>query len=124
MFDVDRKVEVDESSLVVTEDGVPVATSAVEQEAHERVFDLAKQVAERATEIVPADYEVADGGTTAIEIEDDGEHRTIEFRSGDETPDVIWDLLDAIEEIQRAADSTDEEGPPEDHSLQDGARFS
>jgi hypothetical protein len=101
----DRVLSVDDHELRVAEDGEVRAHRRLARADVDHLHDLAARVAGLdLPPSKPGEYAV-DGGTTTIEIADDATrdpvHQRIVLSAGDDAPEPVWALLDAVKALSR-----------------------
>jgi hypothetical protein len=103
VLDDDRVISVYGDHLIVTDHGKIRADRRLEPEAVDQVEKLANEVmgVSIPERVHP---KVVDGGTTTIEIASEKTKR-IELWAGEDAPEPVWALLDAVEALSRDAES-------------------
>ena len=99
----DRVLSVDDHELRVAEDGEVRAHRRLARADVDHLHDLAAQVAGLdLPPSKPGEYAV-DGGTTTIEIIEITEpvNQRIVLSAGDDAPEPVWALLDAVKALSR-----------------------
>jgi hypothetical protein len=99
VMDDDRLTSVSGDQLTITDHGKIRANRRLTPTAVRHVERLANEVADV---IMPkhVHQQVVDGGITTIEIVADKTKR-IELSAGEDAPEPVWALLDAVEELGR-----------------------
>jgi hypothetical protein len=103
VMDDDRVISVHGDHLTVTDHGKIRASRRLEPEAVDQVERLANEVI-GVTIPKRVHPKAVDGGTTTIEIGAEKPKR-IELWAGEDAPEPVWALLDAVEVLSRDADS-------------------
>jgi hypothetical protein len=99
LFGDDRTITLTDDEATVTDQGVvrlhrPIAGATVDE-----IRELARRVAALDAPGGPGGEPAVDGGTTTIEIRDGDRQRILVVGAGEERPDVVWALLDALEAL-------------------------
>jgi hypothetical protein len=100
-----RVLSVDDRELRVAEDGKVRANRQLASADVDHLHDLAAKVADLDLPASESTEYAIDGGTTTIEIADDSAHtvrRRIVLSAGEDAPEPVWVLLDAMDELSRA----------------------
>jgi hypothetical protein len=96
----DRVLSVDDHELRVAEDGEVRAHRRLARADVDHLHDLATRVAGLdLPPSKPGEYAV-DGGTTTIEIAEPVNQRIV-LSAGDDAPEPVWALLDAVKALSR-----------------------
>jgi hypothetical protein len=96
----DRVLSVDDHELRVAEDGEVRAHRRLARADVDHLHDLAARVAGlNLPPSKPGEYAV-DGGTTTIEIAEPVNQRIV-LSAGDDAPEPVWALLDAVKALSR-----------------------
>lgn len=96
----DRVLSVDDHELRVAEDGEVRAHRRLARADVDHLHDLAARVADLdLPPSKPGEYAV-DGGTTTIEIAEPVNQRIV-LSAGDDAPEPVWALLDAVKALSR-----------------------
>jgi hypothetical protein len=96
----DRVLSVDDHELRVAEDGEVRAHRRLARADVDHLRDLAARVAGLdLPPSKPGEYAV-DGGTTTIEIAEPVNQRIV-LSAGDDAPEPVWALLDAVKALSR-----------------------
>lgn len=104
----DRVLSVDDHELRVAEDGEVRTHRRLARADVDHLHDLATRVAGLdLPPSTPGEYAV-DGGTTTIEITEPVNQRIV-LSAGDDTPEPVWALLDAVKALSRP-DGAETEG--------------
>jgi hypothetical protein len=98
VFGDDTVTSVTDDEVTVRDAGELRVTRQLPASSVDRVRQLARQVADVTIVDQPA-AKAIDGGTTTIAIDDEAHRRTIVLSAGDDPPNVVWDLLDAVEAL-------------------------
>ncbi len=101
-----RILSVDDRELTVAEDGKIQANRQLASADADHLHDLAAKVADLDLPESRSTEYVVDGGTTTIEIADDTAGETVGRRivlsAGEDAPEPVWALLDAMDALARA----------------------
>jgi hypothetical protein len=100
-----RVLSVDDRELRVAEDGKVRANRQLASADADHLHDLAAKVADLDLPVPKSTEYAVDGGTTTIEIADDSAHavrRRIVLSAGEDAPEPVWALLDAMDALSRA----------------------
>jgi hypothetical protein len=105
----DRVLSVDDHELRVAEDGEVRAHRRLARADVDHLHDLAAKVAGLdLPPSKPGEYAV-DGGTTTIEIAEPVKQRIV-LSAGDDAPEPVWALLDAVKALSRPDSEQAESG--------------
>jgi hypothetical protein len=100
-----RVLSVDDRVLSVAEDGKVRASRQLASADADHLHDLAAKVADLDLPASESMEYAVDGGTTTIEIADDTAAGTVRRRivlsAGDDAPEPVWALLDAMDALSR-----------------------
>jgi hypothetical protein len=101
-----RVLSVDDRELSVAEDGKIRANRQLASADVDHLHDLAAKVADLDLPASESTEYAVDGGTTTIEIADDAAGDTVRRRivlsAGEDAPEPVWALLDAMDALSRA----------------------
>jgi hypothetical protein len=101
-----RVLSVDDRELSVAEDGKVRTNRQLASADADHLHDLAAKVADLDLPASTSTNYAVDGGTTTIEIADDSAHtvrRRIVLSAGEDAPEPVWALLDAMEALSRSS---------------------
>jgi hypothetical protein len=100
-----RVLSVDDRELRVAEDGKVRAHRQLASADADHLHDLAAKVADVDLPPSTSSEYAVDGGTTTIEIADDTAEdtarRRIVLSAGEDAPEPVWALLDAMDALSR-----------------------
>jgi hypothetical protein len=104
VMDDDRVISVYGDHLTVTDHGKVRTSRRLESDSVDRLERLANDVMDVS---IPdrVHPKAVDGGTTTIEIASERTQR-IELWAGEDAPEPVWALLDAVEALSRNAESS------------------
>ena len=101
-----RVLSVDDRELSVAEDGKIRANRQLASADADHLHDLAAKVADLDLPASESTEYAVDGGTTTIEIADYAAGETVGRRivlsAGEDAPEPVWALLDAMDALARA----------------------
>jgi hypothetical protein len=103
VMDDDRVISVYGDHLTVTDHGKVRTSRRLESDSVDQLERLANDVM-KVTIPVRAHPKAVDGGTTTIEIAS-GKTKRIELRAGEDAPEPVWTLLDAVDALSRNRES-------------------
>ena len=95
---LDRRVEVDDGRLTVSEPGCR-QTTTLARDQWSRLDNAADHLASSAIPAITGPDDVVDGGYSDIEITRAGGTTSLRVPAGAAAPDAVWDLLEIVEEI-------------------------
>jgi hypothetical protein len=101
LFGDDRTVTLTDDDVTVADHGVVQLHQPVAGASLAGVWELAARLAAHDVPAAPTGERAVDGGTTTIEITDGEQQRVLVVGAGDEQPDDVWALLDAVEALAK-----------------------
>jgi len=99
LFDIAREIAVDDGTFSVSEDGAEVTRGQLAPDMVAHLRSLVQGVIGIEPVLEHAGGGV-DAGVTTVELETEGKGLSFEIRAGDESPDLVWDLLDEVDQIE------------------------
>jgi ribosome-associated protein YbcJ (S4-like RNA binding protein) len=101
---LDRKVEIREGRVRVTEKGETREGPSLDEPEQSQLKEIVGKVLKSKEGIVPLKGSSAsDSMDTHIEVGEGDERRTLKLRSGDDAPTEIWELLGAVGRVASSA---------------------
>jgi hypothetical protein len=98
---LDDELELDEHDLTVSRSGER-QTRRLTKAERARVAEAARRLLKQSAPVGPKpEYTVSDSMLTTIEVGDKRKQRQFEVESGQDAPDELWDLVDAMSEVAR-----------------------
>lgn len=101
---VDDRFDLNDTRLKVSKRGQAPMTRRLTKAEADKVAAAASRLLAKADGVgsKPA-YPASDSMVTAVDIGDAHAHRRIEVASGQDAPDELWDLVDAMSEASRTS---------------------
>lgn len=102
IVDADDQFDLDETSLTVSSRGEPPRTRRLSKPEHAKVAAAAKKLlAHPADPSAKPAFTASDSMLTELKVGDAHQTRHFEVTSGQDAPDELWDLVDALNDAAK-----------------------
>jgi hypothetical protein len=98
----DDRFDLDDASLTVSSRGEPPRTRRLSKPEHAKVAAVAKKLlAHAAPPSAKPEFTASDSMLTELKVGDAHQTRHFEVASGQDAPDELWDLVDALNDAAK-----------------------